>query len=87
MIVFFQDSTIDNLPLGQAYFNQAVIYMSVEFIIGSLFILILFKLFKHEVVSRNSFTLSGSSIYYIVFGLVICGIFVAFPEVRKTYHF
>ncbi|HHJ5083252.1 TPA: capsular biosynthesis protein, partial [Staphylococcus aureus] len=30
MIVFFQDSTIDNLPLGQAYFNQAVIYMSVE---------------------------------------------------------
>ncbi|MEW7518172.1 type 8 capsular polysaccharide synthesis protein Cap8I [Staphylococcus aureus] len=87
MIVFFQDSTIDNLPLGQAYFNQAVIYMSVEFIIGSLFILILSKLFKHEVVSRNSFTLSGSSIYYIVFGLVICGIFVAFPEVRKNISF
>ena len=55
MIVFFQDSTIDNLPLGQAYFNQAVIYMSVEFIIGSLFILILSKLFKHEVISRSSF--------------------------------
>ncbi len=83
MIVFFQDSTIDNLPLGQAS-NRAGIYMSVEFIIGSLFILILSKLFKHEVVSRNSFTLSGSSIYYIVFGLVICGIFVAFPEVRKN---
>lgn len=61
--------------------------MSVEFIIGLLFILILFKLFKYEVVLRNSFIFFGLLIYYIVFGFVICGIFVVFFEVCKNILF
>ena len=73
MIALFNDSIIDNLPLGQTYFNEAVLYMCVEFIIGSLFILILSRtrLFKQKVVTRNNFKLSGSPIYYILFSLVI----------------
>ncbi|MBE5664464.1 capsular biosynthesis protein [Staphylococcus sp. SS60] len=89
MIALFNDSIIDNLPLGQSYFNDAVLYMCVEFIIGSLFILILSRtrLFKQKVVTRNSFKLSGSPVYYILFSIVIFGIFLASPGVRQNISF
>ncbi|GKS24450.1 hypothetical protein SASK087_16930 [Staphylococcus argenteus] len=63
--------------------------MCVEFIIGSLFILILSRtrLFKQKVVTRNNFKLSGSPIYYILFSLVIFGIFLVSPGVRKNISF
>ena len=61
--------------------------MSVEFIIGSLFILILSKLFKHEVISRSSFyTFWFINLLHCVWSCYLW-IFVAFPEVRKNISF
>lgn len=87
MIALFNDSIIDNLPLGQSYFNDAVLYMCVEFILGSLFILILSRIFKQKIETHNNFKLSGSPVYYILFSIVIFGIFLISPGARQNISF
>lgn len=87
MIALFNDSIIDNLPLGQSYFNDAVLYMCVEFIIGSLFILILSRIFKQKIETHNNFKLSGSPVYYILFSIVVFGIFLISPGARQNISF
>lgn len=87
MIALLNDSIIDNLPLGQSYFNDAVLYMCVEFIVGSLFILILSRIFKQKIETHNNFKLSGSPVYYILFSIVIFVIFLISPGARQNISF
>ena len=59
-----EDKIINNLPLGREYFNQAVILISVEYIIGSVILYIFGKLFTDKVSSpKIDYKISGSKIF------------------------
>ncbi|MCE4966140.1 capsular biosynthesis protein [Staphylococcus chromogenes] len=87
IIAITDDKRIDNLPLGFKYFDQGILLIVFEYFIGSLLLLILSKIFKNKLYSRQSFRLAGSKFFYIVFILVVMVIFMAVPSVRETVSF
>ncbi|MDT0698792.1 capsular biosynthesis protein [Staphylococcus chromogenes] len=87
MIAVTDDKRIDNLPLGFEYFDQGILLIVFEYFIGSFLLLILSKVFKSKLYSRQSFRLAGSKFFYIIFILVVIVIFMAVPSVRETVSF
>ncbi len=87
LIGISNDRIIDNLPLGHNYFNEAVVYMCIEYIIGSLFILFLSNAFKKSIKKRTSFKLSGSKTYYMIFIITIFVLFITMPGLRQSISF
>lgn len=87
MIAVTDDKRIDNLPLGFEYFDQGILLIVFEYFIGSFLLLILSKVFKSKLYSRQSFRLAGSKFFYIIFILVAIVIFMAVPSVRETVSF
>ncbi|WP_368863270.1 capsular biosynthesis protein [Staphylococcus hominis] len=82
------DKIIDNLPLGHNYFNQAVILISIEYIIGSLFIYIFSQVFTNKISQRESnYRLSGSKLFYLLFIIVMFFIFISSSNARNSVSF
>lgn len=83
-----EDKIINNLPLGREYFNQAVILISVEYIIGSVILYIFGKLFTDKVSSpKIDYKISGSKIFYGLFIFIVIIIFILSPSTRESISF
>lgn len=87
-IVTTGDKIIDNLPLGYEYFNQAVLLVSIEYIIGSVFLYIFSRLFFNKNESREGqYYITGSKVFYILFIIIVSGIFLLLPSARESVSF
>ena len=82
------DKIIDNLPLGHEYFNQAVGLISVEYIIGAVFLYIFSKLFTNKVsVKSINYKVAGSKIFYAIFIVVVFFVFIYSEKARESVSF
>ncbi|MEM5615521.1 hypothetical protein AAHH63_03120 [Staphylococcus haemolyticus] len=82
------DKIIDNLPLGHEYFNQAVGLISVEYIIGAVFLYIFSKLFTNKVsVKSINYKVAGSKIFYAIFIVVVFLYLYIVKKQEKVYLF
>lgn len=82
------DKIINNLPLGHEYFDQAVWLISIEYIIGSVFLYIFNRLFSNEVsIQQNNYEVAGSKIFYTTFIVMVFLVFLLSPNARESVSF
>lgn len=81
------DKKIDNLPLGFMYFNQGVLLIIFEYLVGAIILVVLSKIFKDTIKPRKEFKLAGSRFFYYIFIVFVIIAFVSIPSVRETVSF
>ncbi|PTH13724.1 capsular biosynthesis protein [Staphylococcus agnetis] len=87
VIAISGDKKIDNLPLGFMYFNQGVLLIIFEYLVGAILLVVLSKIFKDTIKSRKEFKLAGSRFFYYIFIIFVIIAFVSIPSVRETVSF
>ncbi|PTH68118.1 hypothetical protein BU586_12740 [Staphylococcus agnetis] len=87
VIAISGDKKIDNLPLGFMYFNQGVLLIIFEYLVGATLLVVLSKIFKDTIKSRKEFKLAGSRFFYYIFIIFVIIAFVSIPSVRETVSF
>ncbi|WP_323703207.1 capsular biosynthesis protein [Mammaliicoccus sp. Dog046] len=90
-IVMFNDKIVDNLPLGIDYFDKGAILICIEYLVGTIFLLILSSYrFKKGIINHqkySDYTLLGNKFVYLIFILISLGLFIVIPGVRETVSF
>lgn len=81
------DKKIDNLPLGFMYFNQGVLLIIFEYLVGAILLFVLSRFFNDKMKKRKRFQLVGSRFFYYIFIVVIIITFISIPSVRETVSF
>lgn len=88
LIVLSEDKIIDNLPLGREDFNQAVILVSIEYVIGTTFLYLFSRLFSNKTKNRDGqYYISGSTVIYILFIISSVGLFLWLQGARESVSF
>ena len=88
LIVISEDKVIDNLPLGREYFNQSVILVSIEYVIGATFLYLFSILFSNKTKNRDGqYYIAGSKVIYILFIISAVGLFLWLPGAKESVSF
>ena len=87
LIAITGDKIIDSLPLGHSYFNKAIAYMSIEYVILTAIFLLLSNLFNKRKKLIQIYYLVGSKNVYYIFIVIVFLIFLVVPSTRESLSF